>query len=151
MKKLDTQVLQILKLRLEDLPPREHLRPYDVIAQLAETISATRTRGYDIGDLVDVLADVGIKLSRNTVRNYLSRARRASAARMRSACPAATPTSNSAIEGASPKTAAAPAPMTPVLARALERAQQLRDSNNASDSAGRTAGSFTMVPDTEEL
>jgi hypothetical protein len=75
MPRLDRQTIQKLKTRLDELPQREPLRPYDLIVQLAESFSAARTRGYDIGDLVQVLKEEGIHLTRNTVRNYLSRAR----------------------------------------------------------------------------
>jgi hypothetical protein len=149
MKKLDAQVLQKLKIRLEGLPPREHLRPYDVIAELAETITDTRSRGYDIGDLVAVLADAGITLSRNTVRNYLSRARRNRAPAERSARPVA---SNVTSEQASVEKSAAPAPVpdnaTQVLAHARERARALRESTDAA-AAQRSPGSFDLVPDSD--
>jgi hypothetical protein len=69
--------LQRLKAQLEHLPPRQTLQPYDVVAQLAETISSAQSRGYSIDDVVAMLNAAGIKLARNTVRNYLSRARAA--------------------------------------------------------------------------
>jgi hypothetical protein len=152
MKKLDTQVLQKLKLRLEDLPPRKDLRPYDVIAELAETIADTRSRGYAIGDLVAVLAEAGITLSRNTVRNYLSRARRARAALERSASPAAMAISSATIEQASVEQSAAPAPLpdhaAQVLAHARERARALHESTVAA-ATPRSPGSFELVPDSD--
>lgn len=75
MKHVDDQVLDALKLHVKQLPARRKLRPYDVVAELAELYAGARTRGYDLDDLVRALERHGIKLTRTTVRNYLSRAR----------------------------------------------------------------------------
>lgn len=75
MHTLDT--LETLKAEIEKLPPRRQLSPYEVVAELAESISGARTRGYDIDHIVTMLRAAGINLARTTVRNYLSRALRA--------------------------------------------------------------------------
>jgi hypothetical protein len=150
MKKLDSHALQKLRSQLEDLPPRQTLRPYDVIAQLAETITGVQARGYEIDDLVAVLNAAGITLARNTVRNYLSRA-----LRERARNPVKTAVADVVRAPSGQDSGDGPAAPLPehqgALARARERVQQRRNTNNAPDGAGRTAGSFAIVPDTEEL
>lgn len=72
--KVDASAVQKMKAQFEEMPTRERLRPYDVIAELAETIVTTQGRGYDVDDVMAVLRASGIELARNTVRTYLSRA-----------------------------------------------------------------------------
>lgn len=175
MKKHDANTLQTLKTRFGALPHQHKLRPYDVIAALTNEISEARDRGYDLDDLVGLLADAGIRLSRNTVRNYLSRARRAPAEVMPtiSASPDAS-TAPSAEKASRERSAIPTAPRSSVreaLAReqtpktdpaliaaaaaldkpsALERARsRARDSETADVS--ETPGSFKVRPDTPNL
>jgi len=77
--KLGAGTVEELKSEFEHMPARKSLRPYDVIAQLAEPIASARSRGYDIDDITAILHKAGITLARNTVRTYLSRARSAAA------------------------------------------------------------------------
>jgi hypothetical protein len=76
MTKIDTNTVARIKQRLEALPPRQPMRPYDLIAQLTDSVSDSLERGYDIDQLMSLLEEEGIKLARNTVRNYLSRAKK---------------------------------------------------------------------------
>jgi hypothetical protein len=89
-RKIEAATVRKLKEQLEELPQRETLRPYDVIAQLAETIASTQGRGYDIDDVMAVLHASGIELARNTVRTYLSRALAQHAPRNTQTSPTAT-------------------------------------------------------------
>lgn len=95
--KIDASAVQKMRAQLEEMPPRERLRPYDVITQLAETIVSTQGRGYDVDDVMTVLRASGIELARNTVRTYLSRAL-ATRARRRSGLSQTTASSGSAAE-----------------------------------------------------
>jgi hypothetical protein len=143
MKKLDSDAFQKLKSQFEGLPPRQTLRPADVIAQLVETISGAQARGYEIDDVMAMLHAAGITLARNTVRNYLSRARAARRKRGKASPSPTVGTTNSA-----PSHTQSPAqPQEPA---ALVRAQQLRNTKTAHDS-GRRPGSFELVPDKEDL
>jgi hypothetical protein len=133
------------------LPPREHLRPYDIVAEPADTVTATRLAEYDIRDLVAVLAESGIKLARNTVRNYLSLVRRARAARSRAPNPDTTPTVNSTIEAAAhirPTPGPPPHGASRVLANDHTRACALRESNSVA-SPPRAPGRFDLIPDSD--
>lgn len=75
MKKFDADAVQQLMARLEELPERRTLRPYDLIAQIEGQLSRVQGRGYDLDDLMAVLHEFGLELARSTVRNYLSRVR----------------------------------------------------------------------------
>ena len=75
MRRVQDHVLEDLKEHVDKLPPRRNLRPYDVVAEMLERYTHSRARGYDLDDFVNTLERHGIKLSRTTVRNYLSRAR----------------------------------------------------------------------------
>jgi hypothetical protein len=77
MKRVQEHVLDELKEHVEKLPPRRNLRPYDIVAELLELYSGARARGYNLDDFVLVLERHGIKLTRTTLRNYISRARSA--------------------------------------------------------------------------
>lgn len=153
MKKLDTQILQKLKGRLEEMPPRQHLRPYDVIAELAESISGVRSRGYDLDDLVTVLSDVGIKLTRNTVRNYLSRARKRArdSGSTDPSRPAAVVEALSQAE-AVPARDLAPASTLRERARAAAQARAAELQESADGAASASApGRFSLLPDTKDI
>jgi hypothetical protein len=155
MRKLDTNTLDALKARLDELPVRHRLRPFELIAQLSETLATARSRGYDLDDLVALLAEAGVTLSRNTVRNYLSRARRqVTHARGTSETPSGQLQPRPKEDGRDRSSLSAEASANPnapsALARARERAQQHRTTNNVSD-RGSAAGSFTIVPDTKDL
>lgn len=164
MKKLDTIALQELKTQLEELPTRQTLRPYDVIAQLADTISGVRNRGYDIDDLVAVLNNAGIALARNTVRNYLSKARNArgdvgpNVAKPSQARVAVAPFQTSTEErplNEPPSTAglastSAGSARTDRLAIARERAQALREAR-ARETSPRLPGTFDLIADDPDL
>ena len=105
MRKIDVDKVRALQSSLDALPARHTATPYEVIAELAETISRVRSRGYDIDHIVELLATAGIVLSRRTVRNYLTKARKTAHARNRSssapvsASVAAPPSDTSPREG----------------------------------------------------
>jgi hypothetical protein len=173
MKKLDSHALQKLRTQLEELPPRQTLRPYDVIAHLAETITGAKARGYEIDDLISVLNTAGITLARNTVRNYLSRALAARRVRLQ---PSAAQSTTSAIASSAPSDAQRStqpeqrlaqhrqepdvvpprqlAPASTLRERALAAAQtraaetQVRDDAASSTSA---PGRFTLLPDSKDI
>lgn len=151
MKKLDVTTLQTLKTRFDALPHQHKLRPYEVIAELAETISDARHRGYDLDDLVAVLGEAGIRLSRNTVRNYLSRARRDRPAPTQQTLIKPEATNGASAEKASREksdsASARPDRAAQVMASARVRAQTLRESDGASTQ--HAPGSFELVPDSE--
>jgi hypothetical protein len=154
MKKLDADTLHALKTRLAKLPTRQNFRAYDVVVELAETMSAARARGYEIDDLVMMLAEAGIKLSRNTVRNYLSQARRNRPVigRTTTHSSPSTVTTPSCEPGGRERvgaisTAAKPSPReTPSV---LERARELRASKQPDESHKHEPGRFALVPDTD--
>jgi hypothetical protein len=154
MKKLDATTLHTLKIRLGELPPLQRLRPYDVIAELADTMSEVRSRGYDLDDLVTLLTESGVTLSRNTIRNYLSRARRHRSQAARSDHYSSTPTNNangrqgSREEGETRPIAAGAPPSQPAARSALELARaRARDSTCPAQSDLPTPGSFRIRPD----
>lgn len=79
MTKFDTSTVALIKERLDALPARRPLRPYDLIEQLLEEIGQARSRGYGTEHLRELLQESGVVLTDNTLRNYIARARRAKA------------------------------------------------------------------------
>jgi hypothetical protein len=158
--KVDASAVQKMKAQFEEMPTRERLRPYDVIAQLAETIVTTQGRGYDVDDVMAVLRASGIELARNTVRTYLSRAL---ATHGRSS-PRLTQTSGS-TRAAIEAPAVSPRANADINARARERAEAdrpaaLLSTNNSTANAtpfksstdnAQLPGHFRVTPDRERL
>lgn len=158
MKKLDAANISTLKTRLEELPPRQSATSYEVVRELAEAFSAAVTRGYTVDDLVIMLAETGVKLSPQTVRNYLSRARR----EMRQSARANGQQITSRITSSSPSEGSGEGPRTTsgtveptadeprlgarVIERARERARVLREAQTHETATG-TVGRFELVPD----
>lgn len=67
-----------LSQKLEQLPEKKktELTPKELIFENAEQLDSALERGYDYDDLVALLKDDGIKLSKTTLRQYLSEARK---------------------------------------------------------------------------
>jgi hypothetical protein len=76
---VDETTLAALLHRIEALPAKPCTSPADVIATLLPALDAARARGVPLTELLRLLNDVGITLSAKTVRDYMSRARRAGA------------------------------------------------------------------------
>lgn len=173
MKKLDPGQIDALKARIEELPARHNSTPYQVVVQLTETILSARSRGNEIDEVVTLLASSGVRLSRNTLRNYLSRARKERAqlesqsARHVAPHPAIR-TADDAQKTRSRKMIEAPVDAPEVLAvqpeivtqsqaspssvvtTARARAAELRQQREE-NSSPPTRGGFVLVPDSDDI
>ena len=67
-----------LSQKLEQLPAKQktELTPKEFILENSEQLDSALERGYDYDDLVALLKEDGIKLSKTTLRQYLNEARK---------------------------------------------------------------------------
>ena len=76
MTKIDATALETLRERLQKMPTRTTISPYELVVKLEPAISAARERGQDFEAIAVVLAELGARIKPATIRNYLWRARR---------------------------------------------------------------------------
>lgn len=172
MKRVQEHVLDELKEHVEKLPPRRNLRPYDIVAELLELYSGARARGYNLDDFVLVLERHGIKLTRTTLRNYISRARSAqrklaegstqvgsqvgpSHAELAAAVVVPAPKPTAATEPAAsapaPSTKAASASAVPHSASASNAAAPKPPSTKPAETQPAPRGYFQPRPDSDDI
>jgi hypothetical protein len=146
MKKFDPNTADELVTRLLEKPARQTLTPFELIKRIHEQLSSAQERAIDLDELMGELRDAGLTLKRNTVRNYLSRARAAQRKRTQHAQMASTPLTAS-NQTASPKPiASAPfAPSPPPAAATTTRAATTTNVPTPSP------GQWVMTPDREVL
>lgn len=77
--RVEESVLETLREQLDKLPTRTTVTPRELVAKLASVIIAARARGQNYEAIAALLAGMGVRIKASTVRNYLWRARRASA------------------------------------------------------------------------
>ena len=67
-----------LSRKLEQLPEKKktELTPKELIFEKSEQLDSALAKGYDYADLVAILKEDGIQLSKTTLRQYLSEARK---------------------------------------------------------------------------
>lgn len=135
-RKFDATLVEDIKTHIAEWPQRKTLRPFDVIAQLAETIQSAKGRGYDIDDIMAILQKWDINLARSTVRTYLSRALAMQA--------------QHGTQTAAARRPEEPATVTPL--RAIGAIEPVRPNAAAASSKSlHTSGSFKVRPDTVDI
>jgi biotin carboxyl carrier protein len=146
MKKFDTNTADELVTRLREKPARQTLTPFELIKRIHEQLSSAQGRAIDLDELMGELRDAGLTLKRNTVRNYLSRARAAQRNRTQHAQMASAPLTAS-NQAASPKPiGSAPfAPSPPPAAATTTRAA------TTTNVPAPSPGQWVMTPDREVL
>jgi len=131
---LDDTAIAELQHRIEALPAQPRTKPADVIAQLLPAIDAARARGLSVEAIQPLLREAGVTLATKTVRDYLSRARRASTNQLpRAAQHRPLPVQDSPAQ--------------------LQRPQGSREEGSSPPAASNKPlpGRFQLVPDTEKL
>jgi hypothetical protein len=152
-KRVDTATVEQLKTRMAEAPARQTLRPYDVIAELAEGITNMQSRGYDIDDITALLQAEGIQIARNTVRTYLSRALKARANPHRLASAASSTASR--LQSAQDSVRAQNNSQASVTTAQIPNRAILPQRPNTVDSSSEEPqlrpGTWTITPDRERL
>jgi hypothetical protein len=75
MNKVTQQTRDQLRSHVGELPTVRKIRPYDIVMTITDELEQARKRGYSLDDLVEILRSEGVTITRNTLRNYISRAR----------------------------------------------------------------------------
>lgn len=132
MPKVDTTALNALSGKIQQLPVRTTISPYEVVKELAPTIHEALARGQDLVAISRLLTTIGVRLAPATIGNYLRRASREGAP---PPCPIGQPVDPSP-PSASGTSSAVTAPPSP-----LDRAREIEASTSPQ------GGRFELVQD----
>jgi hypothetical protein len=123
-----------LQERIDALASAQRPTPAEVIAKLLPTLEAARARGVSFEALLPLLREAGISLTAKTVREYMSRARRAPALAAKLAASSPPPSHEAArfSHGSRGEVTTPPPTASP-------------------GKPDRLPGRFQLVPDTEKL